>query len=275
MDYNYHRNQLIKSHKTHPYIITALSMLDDVEDAVKNLCDEKITIKEYIDRISPYDKFLWSKKYEKVDKNETEKNPIKNIKNQKYASWREYKWAPIFYLVSKGLSGDWKQNTIQVIQNDKVVEMIYDSGYIGHKNVDGGLAIKTKLGLLPIVVVEDKGGNACSTTFGGVNGQGNRLHQSFPNTIFVFITDNNFNVGAKRGAEVGDNTNLIVLERGENRVKEYYPILKYERFEEVKNGLVAKLNTMTPSQILDYQVLKSKTTGTLMSKFKNGIFWNL
>ena len=208
----YHRKTLTASSTDHPYIKQAISMLDAVEAAMENLLDGNIDVEEYINRITPYDKFMWEKFHELPQKS----NPININQNKKYSSWREQKWAPIFELVRIELlkNPSWDDTKVVLIQNRPIVETVYSNGYTPFKDVDGGLAIETHINgkkvLIPIIAVEDKGGHACSTCFNGVNAQGLRLHQSFPNAKHVFITDNNVSVGATKGSEIADHINLVV-----------------------------------------------------------------
>ena len=273
----YHRKTLTASNIDHPYIRKAVSMLDKVEQSMTDLLNGEIDIEEYINRITPYDKFMWEKWHELPQKS----NPINVGQNKKYSTWREQKWAPIFELVRQELLKDplWKNSKVVVIQNRPIVETVYSNGYTPFKDVDGGLAIETvinnKTVLVPIIAVEDKGGHACSTCFNGVNAQGLRLHQSFPNAKHVFITDNNVSVGVTKGSEIADHINLVVCERGDNRVKEKYPSLKYARFQEVKDKLIAKLSSSQPAQFTKYNVIESNSNTTLRESIDNtGIIWN-
>jgi hypothetical protein len=273
----YHRKTLTASNTDHAYIKQAVSMLDDVERAMTNLLNGQIDIETYINNITPYDKFMWEKWHELPQKS----NPINIGQNKKYSTWREQKWAPIFELVRRELIKDplWKNTSVVVIQNRPIVETVYSNGYTPCKDVDGGIAIETTINgkkiLVPVIAVEDKGGHACSTCFNGVNAQGLRLHQSFPNAKHVFITDNNVSVGSTKGSEIADHINLVVCERGDNKVTEKYPSLKFERFENVKDTLVSNLKRMNPNQFTSYRVIESTSTTTLRESLDSqGILWN-
>jgi hypothetical protein len=276
-NFHYHRKTLTASNTDHPYIKTAVSMLDNVETAMSDLLLGNIDIKEYINCITPYDQFMWEKWHELPQKS----NPINIGQNKKYSSWREQKWAPIFELVRDSLSKNelWSTTKTIVIQNQPIVETIYSNGYTPFKDVDGGLAIETSINskkvLIPVLAVEDKGGHACSTCFNGVNAQGLRLHQSFPNAKHIFITDNNVSVGVTKGSEIADHINLVVCERGTNRTKEKYPALRHERFQQVKDTLIEKLSAMTPEQFTTYIEIESSSSTTLRKSIdKQGILWN-
>jgi len=252
-------------------------MLDSVEYTMANLVEGKITIKEYIDQITPYDKFMWEEWHRLPQKS----NPINVGQNKKYSTWREQKWAPIFELVRRSITQTWQGVNLVVIQNRPVVETVYSNGYIAFKDVDGGIGIETRIKesnytvLIPVIAVEDKGGHACSTCFNGVNAQGLRLHQSFPNAKHIFITDNNISVGRDKGTEIADNINLVISERGENRQRESYPTLKAERFQEVKDGLINRLSTMKPTEFTKYKVIHSSGTTTLRESVeRSGLVWN-
>jgi hypothetical protein len=270
MDYHYHRNDL-KKYKEHDYVQTALSMLDDVESAMMDYIAGKINTEKYIELITPYDKFVWDKYTQKPQGT----NIFNSKQKKKNSSWREQKWAPIFEIVRQYLQLAWPEVDVVLIQNNKVIENVYSSGYINYKNVDGGIGIKIDKGIIPIVVVEDKAGNICSTTFNGINAQGWRLHQSFPNAKYIFITDNEFNIRQDAGAEMGNNVNLVILERGEYRSKEIYPKLNAKRFDMVRSELVGCLTQMKPSDFLQYEIIRSKTTGHLTDSMKDGMIWNL
>jgi len=269
MNYQYHRNDLIK-YQNETYIQTALLMLDSVEIAMQDFVSGKISTKQYIDKITPYDEFVWKKYTEKPQGT----NVFNSKQKKKNSSWREQKWSPIFEIAKQSLQIAWPKVNVVLIQNNKVIETIYSSGYIGYKNVDGGIGIRTPNGIIPVVVVEDKAGNICSTTFNGINAQGWRLHQSFPNAKYIFITDNEFNVGKNKGAEIGNNVNIVVLERGQYRTKEEYPKLNAERFDIVKNQLIEGLCNMNVNNFLQYEINQSKTTGRLTDKLNDGIIMN-
>jgi hypothetical protein len=273
----YHRDVLAKTDSDHPYVKQALAMLPQVEKAMQDLINGQIDVDQYIKLITPYDRFMWEKWHEKPQKS----NPINVGQNKKYSSWREQKWAPIFELIRQHLTTqeDWNLVELVVIQNQSVVETIYSNGYMAFKDADGGLAIKVKINdmtvLLPVVVTEDKGGNACATCFGGVNAQALRLHLSFPHAKHVFITDNNVGVGITKGAQIMDNINLLVLERGQNRVKEIYPSLCADRFKQVLEGLKFRLSTSDPKTFLDYKVVSTNTNKTLREQTDStGLVWN-
>lgn len=275
MNYQYHRKTLIASDTDKPEVIEALAMLDAVEKAMQDLVAGNITIGEYIDEITPYDRFMFTKAKLKPQKT----NPINTLQNKKYSTWREQKWAPIFELVRKNLQNTWVGTKLVVIQNKPVVETVYSSGYIAYKDVDGGLGIEMNINgktvLVPVVAVEDKGGHACSTCFNGVNAQGLRLHQSFPTAKHIFITDNNISVGKDKGAEIADHINLVVSERGVNRNHEAYPALIPQRFQSVLDGLTAELSKMQPSDFTKYNVIQSKNSKTLREQVdREGLVWN-
>jgi hypothetical protein len=275
MNFQYHRKTLIASEIDHPYVITALTMLDTVEQAMKDLVEGKIDIPKYINAITPYDKFLLEKFYEKPQKS----NPINTFQNKKYSTWREQKWAPIFELIRQDMEKKWKGTTLVVIQNKPVMETVYTNGYIARKDVDGGLGIEIKLNgkneIIPVIAVEDKGGHCCSYQTNSVNAMALRLHQSFPNQKSMLITDNNVSVGKKTGVEIADNINILVLERGQNRVHEAYPKLDAKRFEEVRKGIINKLSKMSPSDFTNYITIQSNLKGTLRDQIDTtGLFWN-
>jgi hypothetical protein len=275
MNNQYHRKTLIGTDADHPLIQTAVTMLDTVEQAITNVANGTITITEYIDQITPYDQFMWEEWHRLPQKS----NPINIGQNKKYSTWREMKWAPIFELIRKAIQPIWKDVNLVVIQNRPVVETVYSNGYIAYKDVDGGLGIETTINnqsvLVPVIAVEDKGGHACSTCFNGVNAQGLRLHQSFPNSKHVFITDNNISVGKDKGTEIADNINIVISERGTNKKKEVYPALKAERFQEIKDGIISKLTKMSSKDFTDYTVISSTSTSTLRASVEQtGIVWN-
>jgi hypothetical protein len=275
MNHQYHRKTLIASDSQHPMVQEALGKLDAVEAAILQLARSEITVSEYITAITDYDRFMWINAKSKPQKS----NPINTLQNKKYSTWREQKWAPIFERVRQSIQPLWQDVKLVVIQNKPVVETVYSNGYIAHKDVDGGLAIELEINgrkeLVPVVAVEDKGGHACSTCFNGVNAQGLRLHQSFPNARHVFITDNNISVGQNKGAEIADHINLIVSERGQNRRPEAYPPLNAARFQEVMEGLIQRLSGTQSREFTTYEVIHSPAAGTLRSQIdQTGVVWN-
>ena len=275
MNYQYHRQSLTTSDASHPMIVEAISMLDSVEKAMTDLVAGKITIEKYIKLITPYDQFM----YERAKMKPQKSNPINTLQNKKYSTWREQKWAPIWAIVKNEVEKAWKITGLEVIQNQSVVECVYDTGYLKYKDVDGGIGFRHEINgkkvLIPIVAVEDKGGHACSTCFDGVSAQSLRLHRCFPNAYHVFITDNNISVGKDKGAELFDDIDLIVSERGQNARRESYPALNASRFEEVKTGLIARLTATKLDQFKIYNTITSRKTGNFRGMIDtNGILWN-
>lgn len=277
MLYEYHRAVLSNTDAHHPYVRQALSLLPAAEEAMKQFTQGDIDVVGYIDQITAYDQFMWDKWHEFPQKS----NPINIGQNKKYSSWREQKWAPIWERIRQRLDtmDAWRDVELIVIQNQPVVETVYSNGYIAFKDVDGGLAIKSIINgqtvYVPVIAVEDKGGHACATCFGGVNAQALRLHLSFPNAKHVFITDNNVSVGVKKGAQIADNINLLVLERGQNRVKQKYPPLAADRFQAVLDGVGDNLAKTDPSEFIRYNIVNTSTNLTLREQTDTtGIVWN-
>lgn len=271
----YHRKTLIASDASHPLIQQALSMLDDVEQAMTDLVEGKISIEMYINKITPYDEFMWKHAKSKPQKS----NPINTLQNKKYSTWREQKWAPIWELIRLKISKIWKTDKLVVIQNMKVVESIYSSGHVKYKDVDGGIAFEFTLNgkkvFFPIIAVEDKGGHACSTCFDGVSAMSLRLHRTFPNAWHVFVTDNNISVGVEKESEIYSDIDLIISERGTNKKNEAYPKLKYQRFQDVKDGMISKLSSVDMKDFFTYNSITSKKSGSFRSEIDStGIMWN-
>lgn len=275
LNVQYHRKTLTASDSSHPLVRTALSMLDTVEQAMTDVVAGTITIEEYINKITPYDEFMWKHAKSKPQKT----NPINTLQNKKYSTWREQKWSPIFELIRLEVSKVWGVDNLFLIQNRKIAESIYTSGYIKYKDVDGGIGFEMNVGskkvLFPIIAVEDKGGHACATCFDGVSAQSLRLHRSFPNAYHVFITDNNISVGKDKESEIYSDIDLIVSERGSNKKTEAYPKLNYQRFQEVKDGLISRVSSVDMKEFFKYNSVKSKKSGLFRTEIDtNGILWN-
>lgn len=275
MNFEYHRKTLIASDSNHPMVNEALTMLGDVEKAMKDLVNGLIDIKEYINAITPYDQFM----YERAKMKPQKSNPINTLQNKKYSTWREQKWAPIWELIRIEMSETWKTNNLITIQNKQIVESIYSSGYIKYKDVDGGISFEFNLNgkkvLFPIVAVEDKGGHACSTCFDGVSAQSLRLHRCLPNAFHVFITDNNISVGKDKESETFCDIDLIVSERGQNRKTEKYPRLNADRFQEVKDGIISRLKKVSIDHFKEFVAIQSKKNGKFRNEIdQSGIIWN-
>jgi len=274
VNYNYHRNILESSKKEHCYVQQALRMWPKVESAMKNLINGSIDINHYIDEITVYDKFMWDKFHEKPQKS----NPINITQNKKYSSWREQLWAPIFDLIRKSLEEKWDTELV-LIQDDNVARTVYNSGDVKIKSVDNGIAIKhdifDKIYLIPILIVEDKGGNACATTFDGVEAQALTFHRSFPNAKFAFITDNKISVSTKNPIHFYDNINLVICQRGKNKVKASYPLLNKNIFNDTYNGILESLSDVDHNKFLKYNEISSNNIGTLRESIdSDGIVWN-
>lgn len=275
MNLHYHRKTLFASDADHPMVVKASSMLDDVETAMQELVQGGIDIPTYIDRITTYDQFMYQSAKAKPQKS----NPINTLQNKKYSTWREQKWAPIWQLIADTVGEEWGVDNLHVIQNKQVVESVYSSGYMKFKDVDGGIGfehtINGKKVLMPIVAVEDKGGHACSTCFDGVSAQGLRLHTCLPHAYHVFITDNNISVGKDKESETFCDIDLIVSERGKNKVKSDYPVLNAHIFQDVKDGLIERLKKLDLDYFTKYHVIASKKQGKFRAKIDNtGIIWN-
>jgi hypothetical protein len=275
MNFEYHRKTLIASDSNHPMVNEALTMLDVVEKAMKDLVNGLIDIKEYINAITPYDQFM----YERAKMKPQKSNPINTLQNKKYSTWREQKWAPIWELIRIEMSETWKTSNLITIQNKQIVESIYSSGYIKYKDVDGGISFEFNLNgkkvLFPIVAVEDKGGHACSTCFDGVSAQSLRLHRCLPNAFHVFITDNNISVGKDKESETFCDIDLIVSERGQNRKTEKYPKLNADRFQEVKDGIISRLKKVSIDHFKEFVAIQSKKNGKFRNEIdQSGIIWN-
>lgn len=275
MNYQYHRKTLLASAADHPMVVQAASMLTQVETAMQNLVAGDITIADYIEAITEYDMFMYLSAKAKPQKS----NPINTLQNKKYSTWREQKWAPIWQMICDEISATWQTNKVKVIQNKQVVEGIYASGYIKFKDVDGGIGFEHEIGgrkvFLPIVAVEDKGGHACSTCFDGVSAQSLRLHRCLSSAYHVFITDNNISVGQDKEAETFCDIDLIVSERGKNRVEEEYPKLNAHIFQEVKDGLLHRISQYDIDHFTKYNEIPSKKQGKFRSEIdQTGIVWN-
>ena len=156
---------------------------------------------------------------------------------------------------------------------------MYSSGYIKFKDVDGGIGFEHEINgrkvVMPVVAAEDKGGHACSTCFDGVSAQSLRLHRCLPNAFHVFITDNNISVGKDKEAETFCDIDLIVSERGKNRITEPYPKLNPSIFQEVKDGLIDRLSKVDKKHFTKYSAIASKKKGKFRSEIdQTGIIWN-
>jgi hypothetical protein len=280
MNFEYHRKVLNQTLADHPIVVQALTMIGPVEQAMKDLVAGEITITEYVGKISAYDEFMYRHAKSKPQKS----NPINTLQNKKYSTWRELKWTPVFELIRLEVTKAWEQKNpnspkLKLIQNLEVIETIYSNGYMAPKDVDGGLALEIKVNkkniLIPVAIVEDKGGRACSTCVNGVNAQALRMKQSFPNAKFIFLTDNESNVAKTKGAEIADKIDLFVIERGNNMVAQEYPPLKADRWQSVYDGLVTRLSSMSADDFLNYNVINSNSVGSLRSKIDTtGIYWN-
>lgn len=276
MNFKYHRKTLLASDTDHPLIKTAASMLDAVEKSMADFLQHRNT-DLYIKEISAYDEFMYRSAKVKPQKS----NPINTLQNKKYSTWREQKWAPIFESIRLELTKTWKTDKLVLIQNKKVAESVYSSGYIKYKDVDGGIGFEMTVGakktkvLVPIIAVEDKGGHACSTCFDGVAAQSLRLHRCFSNAWSVFITDNQITVGAAKESEIYNDIDLVVMERGRNRQKAEYPSLDATRFEAVRIGLLSRLKQSKLEDYTKYSEIQSSKSGRFREEIeKTGTLFN-
>ncbi len=275
MNFEYHRKTLLASDTDHPMVREALALLPRVEQAQRDLVEHRIDIQQYITEITDYDRFMYTRAKQKPQKS----NPINTLQNKKYSTWREQKWAPIWELIRQDLAEAWDRDDLTVIQNKSVVESVYSSGYKKFKDVDGGIAFEHDFNgrrqLVAVIAVEDKGGHACSTCFDGVSAQSLRMHRCFPNTVTVFVTDNNISVGRDKAAEIFNDIDVIVSERGQNRRIEAYPALVWQRFQTVRDQLTAQLRDQDPCKFAEYQTITSRDQGTLRDSIdQTGVIFN-
>ena len=252
MNFQYHRNTLIKTDSDHPMVVEALGLLDNFEQIQEKFSQFQISVEDYISGITPYDRFMFMNAKLKPQKT----NPINTMQNKKYSTYREQIWLPVWIRICSLLQKlqNWQDVKLVVIQNKKLVERVYKGGYLAYKDVDGGIAVEIKINnktvLIPVIAVEDKGGHACKTCHSGVDAQGERIHKSFPNAIHIFITDNHVTVG--RDAQEFAHTNITISERGYEGVQADYDELRADRFAFVEKFLVETLSKMSPQDFTDY-----------------------
>ena len=252
MNINYHIETLKKSAKKkgkgfdHP--ITN-SLIDEYErlDTSQAMEDYITTgdLSTYVNRINEYDKFI----YEYARKGQAS-NPVSTRQNKNLSTWREVIWTPIWERLKNQLQGKTELSLV-TIQNKKVLQNIFSTGDMKFKDVDGGIGIQDKEDkklIRPLLIVEDKGGHADSTAMDGVQGQALQFSLSFPKSIFLFITDNNFSVGKHKNKTMYQNVNGVICERGENlkNVKGYNPV------DHVKiQTVIDKVTTHFTSEAID------------------------
>lgn len=184
----------------------------------------------YVKKINKYDFIIYQ-----YAKESQASNPVSTRQTKILSTWRENIWTPIWERLRSILQTRTNLKLV-TIQNDKVIQSFYSTGEYKFKDVDGGIGyipsdslfslIKGKRLIEPLLSVEDKGGHACSTAMDGIQGQGLQFSLSYPNSLFFFITDNNFSVKDDKSTALYQNVDGIICSRGKNRknLKGYDPV---------------------------------------------------
>lgn len=186
----------------------------------------------FVNAIRPYDEFLWTKSKE----SDGPEHPIAYKKWKIYPSWSELLWAIVYARVGKQVSS----MDLELIRTSKVLEGADNRGNNFYKDVDGGLALAGVINdqnvLIPVVVMEHKGGHFCKTACTGVNAIGRRFHDTNKNIITVQITENNISVGKSQSDELINEIDIFIVDRGRNQfnIDMYAPrnaaeMLKHEK----------------------------------------------
>ena len=175
----------------------------------------------YIKKINEYDFIIYQ-----YAKESQASNPVSTRQTKILSTWRENIWTPIWERLRSILQTRTNLKLV-TIQNKPVAQSFYSTGEYKFKDVDGGIGLIIKEGLIePLLSVEDKGGHACSTAMDGIQGQGLQFSLSYPYSLFLFITDNNFSVKDDKSTALYQNVDGIICSRGTNRknLKGYDPV---------------------------------------------------
>jgi hypothetical protein len=174
--------------KNHPDLVSAITYLDEVENAIIEYSNFKISNEEYVQRVTPFDKHLYTCYYNGKQKT----NPFNTNQNKSFSNWKELYWMPMVERLRKRLV-EATGIPFVLIQGEKnrVAVSVYENGKWKSKDVDLGMGLISTSGfVIPIIAIECKGGHACATCHDGIWGQGTRMKKTFPNSLQGFITDN-------------------------------------------------------------------------------------
>lgn len=228
MNLNYHldtlKNSFSKKNKWKGNLVIGLLINEYQKLGITQAMEDYIStgdLSSYVKEINQYDKII----YEYAKKSQAS-NPVSTRQTKILSTWRENIWTPIWEKIRSKLQTrtDFKLVTIQ---NQKVVQSFFSTGENKFKDVDGGIGIMIKEGLIePLLSGEDKGGHLCSTAMDGIQGQGLQFSLSYPYSLFFLITDNNFTVNESKSTELYQNVNAVICSRGTNKknIKVYNPI---------------------------------------------------
>jgi hypothetical protein len=238
-----------QAEKLYPGVRSA--MLDLVKDG---------DYEKYISSINAYDAFYWEQAH-KGDQSNIYAYPKIKIG----PSWTEQIWAPVFERVRLRLIEHWThtENNICLLQNTTVVENVSKGGNIGNKDVDGGVAIKVDINgktyRMPMVVAEMKGGHMCKTITTQVDAIVRRFKNMNPHVLAFAITDNQASTGKKVLIDtVFGSGGILVIQRGQNHVRETHPKLNPKIFKMVEDVSVNYLKTKT---LINFNAVKPKDHG--------------
>jgi len=226
--------------------------------------------KIYCKKIELYDRFVWEQSH-KGDKS----NIFAYAKIKIGPSWLEQLWAPVFERIRIRLVKIWGDAfpkisfELVLIQNQKkkVIESLLSTGHPDTKDVDGGIGVKVlfknKEYILPIIIMEGKGGHFDKPLCRQVNNLFERFKATNQEVFCIGIHDNNISVGKESQVQsVAGSYDLMVIQRGENRKNEPYPSLNFQRFEEVERVCISYLKELSPTNF--NQISLKESDGILL-----------
>jgi hypothetical protein len=262
--------------KNHPDLVSAITYLDEVENAIIEYSNFKISNEEYVQRVTPFDKHLYTCYYNGKQKT----NPFNTNQNKSFSNWKELYWMPMVERLRKRLV-ETTGIPFVLIQGEKnrVAVSVYENGKWKSKDVDLGIGLISASGfVIPIIAIECKGGHACATCHDGIWGQGTRMKKTFPNSLQGFITDNHITVGKKTPLEeYSDAIDFELVERGDNNkwIKNVYFPLTAERLLFAEDKLFEKVSSMPESHWRTTNLLP-KPSGISFRKQldESGLFFN-
>lgn len=240
----------LRYYPNEPTLVEMISMCNDLEKTIRKFIDGEISVNQYIDGITPFDKYAFTLYWGSKQKS----NWLNTGQNKSYPIIKETIWAAVFEVVRRKLLEHTNIN-YSLIQGEqkKVAVSVFEDGTVKYKDVDVGIGLISEQGYtIPVIAGECKGGHACSTCHDGIWGQGIRMKKQFPHALQAFITDNNITVNKKIDeSQYSDGIDIEFCERGINNNQKFT----------AKEGEYVPLNPIVFQQAIDilFDVVSSKS----------------
>ena len=271
MDTNYHINLVINTSSGHKRTNNDKQLAVEAESLYKEVVPAMIKAvqtgdwSKYCKSIENYDRFVWEQSHKG-----NEANMFANPKIKVGPSWLEQLWAPVFERIRIKIEMIWNEEfpdikfELVLIQNQKkrVIESLPTVGSPDTKDVDGGIGvkffIKEKEYILPIIVMEGKGGHFDKPLTRQVNNLFERFKETNQNILCIGIHDNNISVGKDCQVQsVASEYDAMIVQRGKNKSNEVYPLLNSSMFTLLEKTCIDYLKELSPMNFNQIQPCES------------------